>query len=478
MAGWLTDESGILVYDNYDIWKLDPAGKKKPINITNGYGRRNNIKFRIPDRRTAMRGLSDKATILLSAFNTINKHNGFYQKNLQEDDNPKLLTMGPYIFCHIGAVPPGGSFDAAGMEPVKAHQTNVWLVMRQSPTEGRNLFVTKDFKSYTALTKHQLHKDYNWLTTELVTWKQFDSTTCQGVLYKPENFDPQKKYPIIFYYYEQLSFLLFSYPRPDFSIGPIDIPWYVSHGYLVFTPDIHYKAGLPGPSAYNSVVSAAAHLARMPFVDGLKMGITGHSFGGYETNYLITHTNIFAAAAEGAGTSNLISGYGTLRGSHGKEYESGEKNFEIGQYRMGVTLWQRPDLYISNSPIFKADKVTTPLLIMHNRGDRQVNWNQGIELFTGLRRLQKKVWMLEYDDGGHSVAGDDAKDYTIRMMQFFDHYLKGAPAPKWMTQGIPARLKGIETGLALDPAGSCGKDCIVCKKQNSESNRANRVSAN
>ncbi len=194
------------------------------------------------------------------------------------------------------------------------------------------------------------------------------------------------------------------------------------------------------------------------------MGIAGHSFAGYETNYIVTHTNIFSAASTAAGPSDLISFYGGLQG---KLYGnlSGQTFHESSQMRMGASLWQIPNLYIQNSPIFKVDQVNTPILIMHNKEDQQVPWMQSVEFFNGLRRLEKKAWMLQYDNGGHGVSGKDAVDFTIRQTQFFDHYLRGALPPKWMTKGRPATLKGIEDRFELDPEGVCGEDCKICKRK-------------
>ncbi len=239
----------------------------------------------------------------------------------------------------------------------------------------------------------------------------------------------------------------------------------VSRGYLVFVPDIHYTVGKTGENVYNSVVSAARFLAKKPWVESSKMGIGGQSFGGYETNYLITHSNLFAAAASSAGITNLAANYGIVRGWV-NQGASGQIDYESGQMRLGTTLWQNPDIYLKNSPLFNIDKVTTPVLIRHNINDPQVPCTESIELFNGLRRLKKKAWMLQYDNSGHGNHGiKDKVDLTIRITQFFDHYLKSMPPPRWMTQGIPANLKGIELRYELDPAGSCGDDCKICQKK-------------
>jgi dipeptidyl aminopeptidase/acylaminoacyl peptidase len=231
---------------------------------------------------------------------------------------------------------------------------------------------------------------------------------------------------------------------------------------LIFTPDIHYTIGKPAESIINSVLSGVEGIKKFSFVDSTKIGIEGHSFGGYETNVLVTHSNVFAAAIEGAGPTDLVSAYGTPLPTRWLGH------FVMGgQNRIPVTVWQDRSMYIQNSPIFFADRVTSPLLMMHNKNDEMVSWSQAIEFFIALRRLNKPVWMLQYDKGKHGVHNQDAIDYTTRMTQYFDHYLKGAPAPKWMTQGIPAKLKGIDNGLELDPNGKCSETCPVCNKINS-----------
>jgi dipeptidyl aminopeptidase/acylaminoacyl peptidase len=186
------------------------------------------------------------------------------------------------------------------------------------------------------------------------------------------------------------------------------------------------------------------------------MAIQGHSFGGFETNYLVSHSRLFAAAAEFAGSSDPISGYLTLTPLLSSiEHYSPQSAIEMYHGSYGATPWERPDLYRRNSAVLAADQVTTPLLIVHNPRDNQIPWRQGIEFYMALRRLKKKVWMLQYNESSHNLMFKyrDSKDYTIRLTQFFDYYLKGAPAPKWMVEGIPARLKGVEMGYGLDNNG-------------------------
>jgi dipeptidyl aminopeptidase/acylaminoacyl peptidase len=448
IAGWTDGDSSLLVYDNDDIWKLDPSGLKKPINITNGYGRRHHIQFKTDPAANYQNGLDGKNSLILQAFNEDTKESGcYFLKKTGGKENPEQWMMGPYSMG----------------DPIKARDVDTRIFIRSGSADAPNLYVTKDdFKTTHRLTDIQPQKDYNWYTSELLNWKLPDGDTCQGLLFKPENFDPSKKYPLIFNYYEESSGGAFAYFAPELVGGSnINVPYFVSRGYLVFMPDIHYKMGHPGQSALNSIESAAKELSKRPYVDSKRMGLAGHSWGGYETNYLVTHSHLFAAAAEGAGMSDFISDYngglyGGLSGGNGGKGIGFSKQsiYEIDQCRMGVTLWQRPDLYAENSPVLKADQVTTPLLILHNKLDGAVAWSQGVELFTALRRLQKPCWMLQYDGEGHGLSDPkNVKDYTIRLTQFFDHYLKNAPPPKWMVEGIPASMKGIDDGLDLDTSG-------------------------
>jgi dienelactone hydrolase len=454
VCGWLFDSRSVLLYDDYDLWQVDPSGETPPINITKGYGRQYHIKFRVAwagDREGRL--ILPDDTLLLSAFDCTTKYNGFYRKVLSSSGNPERLYMGPYVLYAESSQLVKYS-EATSHMLWKARDGTDWILMRRCATEAPNVYTTRDFKTYRALSDCEPQKKYNWLTTELVHWRMLDRKQGSGILYKPEDFDPGKKYPVIFLYYEQRSDNLYDYPTPSLSYAEINIPYYVSRGYLVFEPDIYYKIGHTGESVVNSVVSAAFYLSKRPYIDGRYIGLQGHSFGGSETNYLVTHTHLFAAAAEGSGESDAVSSYNGLMFGINGDGSSAQFYFETSQGRIGTTLWQRPDLYIENSPVFRADRVTTPLLMMHNKRDGSVPFSQAVEMFTALRRLSKRVWLLQYDEGTHAVLGEkNQRDYTIRTRQFFDYYLKGALPPIWMTEGIPARWKGIRTGYEPDSSG-------------------------
>lgn len=440
VAGWVKGDAAVLLYDQNDIWEVDLTAMNSPVNLTNSLGRKSNIVFRmaLPENEPV---LAVNQRIVLSAFNRVNKENGYYSTVIGKIGDPQRLIMGPYVYFI-----PDNNPGIPGTPIFKAANSEAYILQRMNADESPNYFYTKDFIKIIPLSDIYPERKYNWLTTELITWKTTDGGWSQGILYKPENFDRKKKYPIIFYYYERLSDRLHVYIGPEASKGTLNIPWYVSNGYLVFSPDIHYKIGETGKSALGAIVSAANYLSQMSFVDSKHMGIQGHSFGGFETDYIVTHTHLFAAACSTSGISDFVSGYGSIGGSGG----SLQDMYELTQNRIGATLWERPDLYIRNSPIFRADQVTTPFLMMHTTNDGICPFSNAIELFTALRRLGKKVWMLQYDNYDHFLLDKAADDFTIRMQQFFDHYLKAAPAAKWMIQGIPAKLKGIENGLELD----------------------------
>ena len=443
-AGWLADDRALLVHDKYDVWQVDPRGVAAPLNLTAGYGRRHKIVFRVDDRGSHPKPRQSGAPLFLTAKNDSTKDAGYAVAHVGQSAIPMLGSIGPWW---LGASSSAVGYTALVSPPIKATNADVYLIPRQTASDAPNWFLTTDLKTYRRLTNVQPQQDYNWMTSELHSWTRDDGRSMQGILYKPEDFNAAKKYPVLLYYYEEASDGLHQYLFPGLSTGPISIPWYVSHGYLVFCPDLSYRTGHAARSVAAAVESAAAHLAKLSWVDSTKMGIQGHSFGGYETMALVTLSHRFAAANAAAGISDLVSKYGTP--AYGERDNTWQVEEQI--FRMGTTPWERPDLYVENSPVFHADSVTTPLLLMHNKSDDNVRFGQSVEMFVALRRLQKPVWLLQYDGEGHIILDDNARrDYTLRQEQFFNHYLKGAPAPVWMTRGVPAALKGVMSGLGYD----------------------------
>ena len=431
IIGWTDNDQYFLIKDVYDIWQTDPNGFEQPKNITNGFGKKNTTEFIYVNPDKEKRFINADENILLRSLDKTSKFGGFYTKKVNEVSDPVLVTAGPYSFSN----------------PVKALNAQQYIVQR-SDISRSELYSSADLKNITQLTDVAAQqKDYNWVTVELVKWKMLDGKMSEGLLYKPENFDPKKKYPVIFYFYERNADGLYSYKAPAPSASTVNVPYFISNEYLIFDPNIYYKDGEPGNSAYNSVVSAAKYLSKMPWVDSTRMALQGQSWGGYQVAYLVTKTNMFRAAWAGAPVANMTSAYGGIRWSTGLNRQF---QYEHTQSRIGATLWQRPDLYLKNSPLFSADKINTPLVIMHNDADGSVPWYQGIELFTALRRLNKKVWMLEYNGEDHNlVERKNRKDLSIRLGQFFDYYLKDARPAKWIKDGLPAIDKGKDWGLGF-----------------------------
>ncbi len=432
VEGWLADDKYVLIKGVYDIFKVDPTGVEAPVNLTNGYGQKNKIEFSYVNFDREKRFIEPGDTIILSAQNKVNMQGGIFSKKMDASGDPVLLRLTANSYTN----------------PIKAKYAEKYL-MQISDISQSELYVTEDLKNVSKLTNVAAQqKDFIWPTAELVRWKMFDGKMSEGILYKPSNFDPNKQYPIIFYFYERNADGLYTYKTPAPSASIINIPYFVSNGYLVFDPNIYYKDGEPGQSAYNSVVSAAQMLAKNKWVNSKKMAIQGQSWGGYQVAYLITRTNMFAAAGAGAPVANMTSAYGGIRWGSGMNRQF---QYEKTQSRIGATLWQRLDLYIKNSPLFTADKVNTPLLLMHNDEDGAVPWYQSIEYFTALKRLGKKVWLLQYNGEDHNlVQRKNRKDLSKRLSDFFDYYLKDAPPAKWIMKGIPAVDKGRDWGFEVE----------------------------
>ena len=434
IAGWLANDNAVLIYDAYDIWQIDPTGKTAAVNLTNGVGRAGKLTFRYLKTDPEAAFIGEKETILLRAFDNTSKETGFYTKSLAKvKESPVKKVMATYTYSN----------------PVKAKGSNELLFTKSNFGTTPDLYITADWwKSSRQLSSiNPQMKDYLWGSVELIGYKTLDGIDAEALLYKPENFDAAKKYPMIIYFYEKHADGLYRHYAPAPSRSIVNIPFFTSRGYIVLVPDIYYTDGHPGESAYNSVVAAAEEVSKNSWVDKDNMAIQGQSWGGYQVSYLVTRTNMFKAAGAGAPVANMTSAYGGVRWGTGmiRQFQ-----YEHTQSRIGKTLWDGLDLYLENSPLFYADKVETPLLIMHNDNDGAVPWYQGIEYFTALRRLGKKVWMLQYNKEEHNLLErKNCKDLSIRLQQFFDHYLKGEKMPKWMKYGVPASQKGIDWGYEL-----------------------------
>ncbi|WP_140939615.1 S9 family peptidase [Sphingobacterium lumbrici] len=437
IAAWSTDMQGVYIYDRYDIWYFSFDGKQRQL-ITKGFGRNNKITLRLiefkeNDPRAKTVTIDPQAKLFLSSFNERSKQNGIFQLDLKKGDLKEII-QSPFTFRQFAA----------------NKKKDQIIYTKENYNQSPDLYLTKDFNNETKLSAiNPQQEQYNWGTAELVKWETPSGKAAEGILYKPENFDPTKKYPIIAYFYETLTEGLYTYQAPAPTPSRLNISFFVSNGYLVFAPDIRYDNGHPGRSAEEYINSGMQFLAQeFPWIDANKMGIQGQSWGGYQVAHLITRTNVYTAAWAGAPVVNMTSAYGGIRWQSGM---SRQFQYENLQSRIGHSLWDNKDLYIENSPLFFLDRVTTPVAIMHNDQDGAVPWYQGIEMFTALRRLGKPSWLLNYNGDGHNLMErQNRKDIQIRQLQFFDHFLKGKPAASWISKGVPATKKGIDWGLTIE----------------------------
>lgn len=442
-ASWVDGDRYVILADRYDLWRIDPASGEA-LNLTKGTGRADKVRFRfldpVPTHFTASetrlgirRTIDPGERIFMTSFNEEDKRNGIGTARTDK------------------AAVPAYSLDTMSYTGiVKAPESSSIAFRKGNFRNPYDLYLTEDgFKTSRKLTAiNPQRNDYRWGRAELFAWKAYDGTPLKGLVFIPDGIRPGEKLPVMIYFYEKYSESLYNFWTPAPSRSIVNIPFYCSRGYVVFVPDIVYEVGHPGRSAYNCICSGAEALCReYPFADRSRMAIQGQSWGGYQTAWLVTRTNMFAAAGAGAPVSNMTSAYGGIR------WESGISRagqYEHGQSRIGKSLWEEGglDLYLENSPVFRADKVETPLLIMHNDNDGAVPWYQGIEYFSDLRRLGKPVWMLEYNNEAHNLKERrNCKDLSRRLQQFFDHYLLGAPLPAWMKTGVPADRKGEYTGF-------------------------------
>jgi len=429
MAGWTKDDNAMLIYDRYDIFKFNPTTGQST-KLTNGRATKTVFRYVRLDREA--RFIDESKTWLLTTFNETSKNSGYYEYNPKRNRG-KQLVDGPFRYS----------------SPVKATDSKNVLFTRQSFIEFPNLRVSDlSFKKETVISDaNPQQKEYNWGTIELTHWTSLEGKALSGLLIKPENFDPNKKYPLLVNFYERSSDGLHSHRAPSPGRSSINYSFYTSRGYVIFNPDIVYRDGYPGESAYNAVIPGITALVDKGFIKKDKIGAQGHSWGGYQLAYLVTKTDIFAAVESGAPVANMISAYGGIRWWTGL---SRQFQYEHTQSRIGGTPWEYPMRYIENSPIFAIDKINTPLLIMHNDEDGHVPWYQGIEFFTALRRLGKPSWLLNYNGEPHwPLKMQNRKDFNIRMAQFFDYYLKDTAKPTWMHRGVPAIEKGIKQGYEL-----------------------------
>ncbi len=431
MAGWSKDDKYVLVYDRYDIWRFDPLSIEKPLRLTRGRETKTAYRHIRLDEEEPAIDLSQP--LMLHTFNDITKAEGYATLNTTTQIVSAIL-QDNYRFSP---------------QVLKADNANAYVFTRQNFQTFPDIQYTTDFKTVQKVSDvNPQQQEYAWGAIELVEWRSLNGEILRGMLVKPADFDPKKKYPMIVNFYEKSSDELHNYRGIEPLRSSINYSFYANRGYVIFNPDVPYRIGYPGESCLNSVVSGVTHLVSQGYIDDKRIAIQGHSWGGYQAAYLITKTNIFRCAESGAPVVNMFSAYNGVR------WESGllrQFQYEHSQSRIGGTPWEYPLRYMENSPIFSADKIQTPVLILHNDKDGAVPWYQGIEFYGAMRRLNKPAWLLNYNEEPHwPVKLQNRIDFQTRMQQFFDYYLKDAPMPTWMKTGVSAMEKGIIQHLDLE----------------------------
>ncbi len=466
-AAWLADDAALLLYDRYDWWQIDPSGQKAAQRLTNSRAQMTRLRYRSldPDKKY----LLPQDTVLVATFNESNYHSGYAWLAIQRGELIPLLS-GPFTLSSRPLKPRLANGLLYTQEDFSTFPDLRFLALQGQPLPLRfatpipfsaianntavplNPTKQKERKSgaatSTTMAKVRILSDANpqqadfaWGTAELFSWIDLQGRELRGILVKPADFDPQRQYPLIVNFYERSSEGVYSHRAPFPHRSSINYTHYASKGYVVFNPDVHYRIGYPGESAYDCVMSGVTALLGQGFIDRRRIGIQGHSWGGYQVAHLVTKTDLFACAESGAPVVNMFSAYGGIRWGTGV---SRQFQYEKTQSRIGGSPWEYPIRYLENSPLFFLDKVNTPLLIMHNDQDAAVPWYQGIEYFTALRRLGKPAWLLNYRGEPHwPVKQPNRVDFQQRMSQFFDHYLLGKPAPNWMQEGLPPLRRGL-----------------------------------
>lgn len=421
-AGWVGNDQAVLIYDKYDIWKF-PLRSGAPVNVTNGKGREELYTFRIVRTDTEQQFFNPAEKLLLTAYHNKTKNWGFYECGLSNTGTgPLLEEQKKFKFI------------------AKAEKADTVLYSREAYDEFPDLWVSDT--GFTAPQKisdvNPQKADFAWGSAELVAWESLDGYPLQGILIKPGNYEEGKRYPVLVYYYRFFSQRLYEFNQMVINHRP-NFPFYASNGYAVFLPDIRFDVGHPGYSATKCLVPGIQKIIESGVADPEAIGLHGHSWSGYQTAHVITQTNIFTCAVAGAPVSNMTSAYSGIRWGTGLARQF---QYEQSQSRIGGSLWEKRDLYIENSPVFFADRIQTPLLIIFGDEDGAVPWYQGIELYLAMRRLKKDCVFLQYrGEPHHPQKYPNKLDWFKKMKEYFDHYLKGAPGPDWITKGIPYKGK-------------------------------------
>ncbi|MDX2415272.1 MAG: prolyl oligopeptidase family serine peptidase, partial [Bacteroidales bacterium] len=420
LAAWSADKKTVFLNHLFDIWavSLDGSGG---YNLTGKHGTENDIRFRIT--RTGQDPYINIAEdIYLSAYGEWTKKSGYFL--LRDGKSPKNLIYGDASYGRIS----------------KAYSADRFMFTKQTFVEFPDYYtVDKTFKKPVKQTDaNPQQSDYRWGKRILIDFTNKKGDKLQATLTLPAGYEEGKKYPMIVYFYEKMSNNHHKYSMPRYDDRP-HFSTYASDGYMILMPDIVYDEGQPGWCALDCVTSATNKVVEMGYADPERLAMQGHSWGGYQSSFILTQTDMFACVVTGAPVTNLTSMYNILYKNSGTNNHG---IFELGQVRMGKGMFDDMQNYISQSPVHNAPGINTPFMILHGTVDGAVDWNQGLEFYNAARRLGKKVILLSYPDENHHLANKNNQiDFQKRMKQYFDHYLKDAAEPYWLKQGVSYKDK-------------------------------------
>ncbi len=444
-AGWTSDGRSVIVADRYDLWTLPLNGGTAARNITDGFGAENRTVLRLvrpePIDSTASRRVRTgrewdlSRPVTLSAFGELTKKAGYYRLARGRLDE---------VVCD----------DAMYATPSKAAHADRFLFTRQTFTESPDLRVSgPDFGNANRITHaNPQQAEFRWGRSVLFDFTDRYGHPLQGLLWLPDDYQTGQQRPTLVTFYEKNSQTLNRYPMPELfvSMGRAAIES-VSRGYIVMIPDVYYNTGSSHNDQLDCVEAATRKVIEMGYADPEHIGVHGHSYGGEGAAYIGTKSRLFAAVAEGAGVTDLYTDFSQEWGWSyqvtGGSGQNGNQYYVYGQGRWGVSPWEKPDVYRDQSALSNVPEVSQPILIMHGTADPTVSFNESLKFYNALRFNEKTAFLLAYPNEGHHLSKlGNRRDFTIRFYGFFDHYLRGAPAPKWMTDGVPFLKKGVAGG--------------------------------
>ncbi|MFO7767402.1 MAG: prolyl oligopeptidase family serine peptidase [bacterium] len=423
-AGWTEDDRSVLLYDEYDIWEVRPDGRRA-VNLTRGAEEEVRHRYVRLDREEEY--IDPDEYLYLSLYGEWTKQSGYARMRIGRPVEQLVL------------------LDKNVARLTKAEDEEVYAYVIQDFDDSPDYFVAgPGLEGAEQVTRTNPFQDeYAWGHSELVEFESRDGKRLQGALFYPADYEPGRKYPMITYIYEIRSNMVHSYTVPS-ERSPYNTTVFTQDGCFVFQPDIVYRDRNPGLSAVDCVVPAVEEVVGMGMVDEERIGLVGHSWGAYQTAFIVTQTDLFSAAVAGAPLTDLISMYLSIYWNTGG---TDARIFEISQGRMEVPFWEDLEAYMANSALFNIQQMDTPLLVAFGDEDGAVDWHQGIELYNAARRAGKQFVLLVYPGENHSLRQEPNQlDYHRRIDAWFGHYLQGEEAPDWITEGVThlERTKELE----------------------------------